>query len=31
MNDNNFTVYANGSKAKFFNIGVPLLAVFLVE
>ena len=27
MNDNNFTIYANGSKAKFFNIGVPLLCL----
>ena len=31
MIDNNiFIIYANGRKAKYFNIGLPLLAVFCI-
>ncbi len=25
-----FTIYANGTKAKQFNIGLPLLSVFCI-
>ena len=30
MDNNTFTIYADGRKAKYYKVGLPLLAIFCI-